>query len=270
MGVLRFLGLVKLPPFDSRKSTRLRRGVGFDYLNGPAADQGLGVGKPRHRKAHHNPTLSKGTNLSVNENSMTRPVYLTRALFAIIVALLVFATTCYASWVALWSVPVSNRFMWAHGILLYIEEALEKYKATKGEYPDSLEELSSVSENMRLDDPWQRDFHYASKGQTYQLCSLGRDGQPGGVGFDTDIYVDTSLSDMQLPLSQFFFQARGSRASLLVACLAALCAGATSYLSITRQPDQDVFTATTFRATRRPRSIGSCRRFLPFSVLCRC
>ena len=163
---------------------------------------------------------------------MTHPAYLTRALFAIIVALLVLGTTCYGSWVALWSVPVSNRFMWAHGSLLYIEEALEKYKAAKAQYPDSLEELSSVVENLRLDDPWQREFHYASKGQTYQLCSLGRDGQPGGAGFDTDIYVDTALSDMPLPLSQFFFQARGSGASLLVAFLAALCAGATSYLSI--------------------------------------
>ena len=169
---------------------------------------------------------------------MTRPGYFTRALFAVIVALLVFATTCCASWVALRSVPVSNCFLWAHGSLLYIEEALEKYKATEGEYPDSLEELSSVPENMRLDDPWQRDFHYARKGQTYQLCSLGRDGQPGGVGFDTDIHIDTSLSEMQLPLSQFYFQAPGSKASLLVACLAALCAGATSYLPITRQPDQ--------------------------------
>jgi hypothetical protein len=168
---------------------------------------------------------------------MTRPAYVMRALFAVIVALLVFVTTCCASWVALRSVPVTNHFAWAQVTLRYIEEALEKYKATEGEYPESLDELSSVPENMRLDF-WHQDLHYEIKGQTYQLCSLGRDGQPGGVGFDTDIYIDTSVSEMQLPLSQFFFDARGGKASLLVACLAALCAGATSFLSSTWHPDQ--------------------------------
>ena len=158
-------------------------------------------------------------------------------MLAFLIALLVFATTCLASWVALRPFAVNHRFLWAHGSLLYIQEALEKHKATKDEYPDSLDELGDSSEKALLD-PWERRFQYAKKGDAYQLCSLGRDGRPGGVGFDTDIHLDTSFSDMRLPLSQFLLQAAGSQAILWVAFLASACAGATSYVSTTRQPER--------------------------------
>ena len=40
-------------------------------------------------------------------------------------------------------------------------------------------------------DPWGRPYHYISPGRTnvesYDLYTLGRDGQPGGEGEDADI-----------------------------------------------------------------------------------
>lgn len=177
---------------------------------------------------------------------MNRPRRSTRLFLAFVAALLVFATTCLASWVALWPIAVNHHFSWAHGRLLYVQEALEKHKATNGEYPDSLDKLAGLPE-MALLDPWEHRFQYATNGDAYQLCSLGRDGEPGGVGFDTDIDLHTSFSAMQLPLSQFLFEAAGSQTTLCVAFLASVCALVASYVSTVRRTAEVASPSRLFR-----------------------
>ena len=41
-------------------------------------------------------------------------------------------------------------------------------------------------QNIPLD-PWDSDYNYESDGRTFNIISLGRDGEEGGEGFDADI-----------------------------------------------------------------------------------
>jgi general secretion pathway protein G len=38
-------------------------------------------------------------------------------------------------------------------------------------------------------DPWENDFIYESDGKTFNISSLGPDGEPGGEGNDADIFL---------------------------------------------------------------------------------
>ncbi|MFW5995667.1 MAG: type II secretion system major pseudopilin GspG [Halanaerobiaceae bacterium] len=85
--------------------------------------------------------------------------------------------------------------------------ALNNYRLDTGDYPTSdqglealVEEPSSapdgwdgpyLDENRVPEDPWGNEYQYESPGEhnedTYDLCSLGRDGEEGGDGEDADI-----------------------------------------------------------------------------------
>lgn len=36
-------------------------------------------------------------------------------------------------------------------------------------------------------DPWDHPYLYASEGRSFEIISLGRDGAPGGEGYDADL-----------------------------------------------------------------------------------
>lgn len=69
--------------------------------------------------------------------------------------------------------------------------ALELYSAKKGSYPDESQGLKAL-ETSRLikelhDDPWGQPYIYALHDGEPVITSLGRDGAPGGDGYDADL-----------------------------------------------------------------------------------
>ena|SRR5438477_8961276 len=91
--------------------------------------------------------------------------------------------------------------------------ALDQYRLDNDIYPSTSQGLAALRERPTADpearnwrgpylrkviplDPWGRPYTFKSPGEvnaeSYDLLSLGRDGQPGGTGEDADI---TSWSD---------------------------------------------------------------------------
>ena len=84
-----------------------------------------------------------------------------------------------------------------------LEQAVEMYRLTLGEYPRELSDLSTAPRDANLAarypnggfvktinvDPWNRDYVYIFPGENgdFDLVSYGRDGEPGGEGLDADI-----------------------------------------------------------------------------------
>ena len=75
---------------------------------------------------------------------------------------------------------------------------LAKYHEANGRFPEQLEALFAEQEDLdyvkkyELSDGWKRPLDYITDGQTWKLSSNGSDGQPGGVGVETDIcFINT-------------------------------------------------------------------------------
>ncbi|MFI4848837.1 MAG: type II secretion system protein GspG [Gimesia chilikensis] len=110
------------------------------------------------------------------------------------------------------------------------------YREKHGVLPDTLAEIPDVHTILQqpgepLLDSWGNPFQYRREGEAYELFSYGRDGQPGGVGLDADLYVDGRNRERALPtFRQFFltndkdevardgFLVAGAEAAFLVFC----------------------------------------------------
>jgi general secretion pathway protein G len=85
-----------------------------------------------------------------------------------------------------------------------LQKALDAFRLDAGRYPSTEEGLSALSQRPSgLDkwngpylqkqvppDPWGRPYQYRSPGNgsaEYEVASLGKDGQPGGDGENTDL-----------------------------------------------------------------------------------
>ena len=82
-----------------------------------------------------------------------------------------------------------------------IEQELDNYKIQVGKYPSELRGLvENVDNHEKWDgpymkkiplDPWGNEYQYTVPGEnntkSFDLCSLGADGQTGGDGEDADI-----------------------------------------------------------------------------------
>ncbi len=78
--------------------------------------------------------------------------------------------------------------------MVAIMDGIRAFQIKKARLPDSLEELVGTDPEDRFmeaetvpQDAWHHDFVYEKQGRTYQLRSLGADGQEGGDGEDADI-----------------------------------------------------------------------------------
>lgn len=86
-----------------------------------------------------------------------------------------------------------------------IMSALSMYYTDCGKYPQSLTGLAEADANCsnwgpeayakpkQLKDPWGNEFDYQLNGGNFVIMSLGKDGSPGGSGYDADI----SSEDME-------------------------------------------------------------------------
>jgi general secretion pathway protein G len=82
-----------------------------------------------------------------------------------------------------------------------IETAVDKFNMDHGRYPETLDELvtrpddvaeeawSPALKEKELNDPWGRRYEYRNPGEhwTFDLYSLGADGQEGGTGDAADV-----------------------------------------------------------------------------------
>lgn len=83
-----------------------------------------------------------------------------------------------------------------------IENAIEMYKLDVGHYPDKIDDLIVQPTTVKNwsgpylrdkkipRDPWGKEILYIKPGEggrEFDVYSLGRDGAPGGQGFDKDI-----------------------------------------------------------------------------------
>ena len=85
--------------------------------------------------------------------------------------------------------------------LKLLEQELDNYKIQVGQYPSELRGLvENLDDHEKWDgpymkkiplDPWGNEYQYTVPGEnntkSFDLCSLGADGQTGGDGEDADI-----------------------------------------------------------------------------------
>ena len=109
-----------------------------------------------------------------------------------------------------------------------VRQAIEGYRQEHQALPDSLADLSlpedarlRTDEAGRVLDGWGRPLQYLIDGTEYELVSYGRNGEPGGLGLDADLWtadlpegeVDEHqvppLPERALPTFEQFFGDRG-------------------------------------------------------------
>jgi Type II secretion system (T2SS), protein G len=73
-----------------------------------------------------------------------------------------------------------------------ISDDIERYRVEKGMLPSTLSMLYPKPDLW--EDMWHRPFIYTVEDGRYELYSFGRDGAPGGEGFDADIYSDRPMT----------------------------------------------------------------------------
>jgi general secretion pathway protein G len=116
--------------------------------------------------------------------------------------------------------------------LLKLDHQIKDYQEKHGVLPDTLAEIPDVHAMLQLPgepllDSWGNPFQYRRQGETYELFSYGRDGQPGGVGLNADLYHDQRNRKLARPTFQQFFltndESDVARNSFLSAGLMAGC-----------------------------------------------
>ncbi|QDT42218.1 Bacterial type II secretion system protein G [Gimesia alba] len=137
---------------------------------------------------------------------------LPRLLIALLCGFVVFVILNVAAWYNLrgaYHVCRKQSFT-RYYTLLRLREQIEDYRRDHEALPDELSEipdfnsLRSLSDNPTADG-WGNPIQYRRTGENYELFSWGRDGKPGGVGLDADLYHDGRNRELSLPtFSQFF------------------------------------------------------------------
>lgn len=132
-------------------------------------------------------------------------------LLAISIGLLVAGIVIRAAW-NLGGVPdVCGRQTTTMYYLKDIAFALNRHKEEHGSYPAKLPkspELDYLKGNGKgpLLDSWGNPIQYSISEGEFALFSFGRDGKPGGVGLDADLYFDGRNRDKTRPtFEQFYF-----------------------------------------------------------------
>jgi len=95
-----------------------------------------------------------------------------------------------------------------------VRKAIEAYRHERHSLPKTLRGLPPAeNEYVHVDesgvpfDWWRRPLHYWTNGNHYRVTSYGRDGKPGGVGFDCDLSSD-DLGTQQTPTTSWWSLAK--------------------------------------------------------------
>ncbi len=124
--------------------------------------------------------------------------WVARLALCVLTAIIIAGTAYICAWLT-YRGEFSRRYdlIYSRLMLKKLREAIEEHKEKTGSLPPILMNLDIVKdEAVFVDDTgfpidmWCRPIHYEIKGDLYKLYSLGRDGKPGGVGLDADLYAD--------------------------------------------------------------------------------
>ena len=118
-----------------------------------------------------------------------------------------------------------------------LRDVLDRHRQEVGRYPERLDELRWPPPEPgqpdrpvapeELMDLWKQPYQYWVDGGGYTLFSLGRDGRPGGIGLDADLY-GPGMQDCRPTLRQFVFEAPSG--GILLTC--GLAGGCTFLLGL--------------------------------------
>lgn len=125
-----------------------------------------------------------------------------RALCALLIGLTAFCLALIAAWRLTGAFPRhANYRISGLSRLLSVRDAVEDYRQKKGALPVTLADLTTDGTRCsRIDsrgfplDIWGNRVTLSETDDGYCVCSLGRDGQPGGFGMDGDLCSDRPLA----------------------------------------------------------------------------
>jgi hypothetical protein len=156
-----------------------------------------------------------------------------RLAWASFTGFVVFAVTYLASWYSMGYGAQMDRWPFEMNWVLMreITQAIRRYEDANATLPDSLGDLASLTGNeLRFDatgelrDYWGHPFYYHKVGDRFELMSRGRDGNPGGVGLDADLFLTSNGQRFgrtsRLPFKQFLFETPGSGGVFVAALFA--------------------------------------------------
>lgn len=177
-----------------------------------------------------------------------------RLIFSAIAGIVVAFLASYCAYI-----PTHGVLTKVDGYLLFRDhhklfEALSKFRAATGSFPEHLAELKLPREvpNYELPndiddegnplDPWGTAYVYERQGDSYVLQSLGSDGKPGGWGTKADIALsadsETRPQIGEMTYWEFMFDAP-TTATAVTSALAGLCTFFIGAISALRKKDSD-------------------------------
>jgi hypothetical protein len=125
-----------------------------------------------------------------------------------------------------------------------LDTGIEKHREVTGNLPARLADLEIEQGGIPVDasgqpvDGWGRALQYRVTGESYELFSYGRDGQPGGTGLDADLYSGAAPTVAELP-TLWQFTANPSTKGIRLSCiLAGLIAFPLCLLQARDRPDK--------------------------------
>jgi Type II secretion system (T2SS), protein G len=151
-----------------------------------------------------------------------------KVLMALVTACVISGTAYVCAWLTY--ADTGPFFVQQHSTrfhLGYLQLEVERYKKETGKLPATLSDLDTLKDHVPMGengkppaDSWRRPFQYQVTGDSYDLYSLGRDGQPGGVGLDADLYAGKSDRSAEDP-TLWQFTVEPGTAGIQVTCIAA-------------------------------------------------
>jgi hypothetical protein len=143
-------------------------------------------------------------------NSTTEAV-----IVSIIAAVAVFVVIIVSGWMNFRDVELVCPRQWeTHNSLRQLNLMVRSLIKENGKPPATLTVSETnispehyANRNDRFIDAWGRELHYELKSDdSFIIYSLGRDGKPGGVGLDADLFTDLREGQLKWPtFMQFYF-----------------------------------------------------------------
>lgn len=147
--------------------------------------------------------------------SHNRPGRVKTVLLALLIGTCVFSTAYLAAWLGVRDISAFTGRHWqTRFILREMHDAIEQHHKDTGVLPTTPDAVAAIkelvfetAENGRVLDRWGNPIAYSQTGDSFDLWSYGRDGQPGGVGLDGDIHSGVrDYGDSLATLRQFAFE----------------------------------------------------------------
>jgi hypothetical protein len=155
-----------------------------------------------------------GSDMSINDQPLHRHLFW-RLPMCFATALVVTAT----AWIVAWQdcrdfefATSPQFFSWKY--LKRVCDSVEHYRKKTGKLPADLTELDIIKDEevpIRKGQPadtWGNPFGYQVNGENYVVISYGRDGQPGGEGYDADLRSDEDPDFVKMTLWEFTSNSR--------------------------------------------------------------